>query len=42
MGTATMEKLNEGAVSGDLPAGFPILPSLATNAQVFDDVPHII
>ncbi|KAH9573986.1 hypothetical protein CY35_01G030700 [Sphagnum magellanicum] len=33
MGTATMEKLKEGAVSGDLPAGLPMLPSLATNAQ---------
>jgi hypothetical protein len=42
MGTATMEKLKEGAVSEDLPAGLPMLPSLATNAQVFDEVPHII
>jgi hypothetical protein len=37
-----MEKLKEGAVSEDLPAGFPMLPSLATNAQVFDDFPPII
>ncbi len=37
-----MEKLKEGAVSGDLPAGLPMLPSLATNLQVFDDVPPII
>jgi hypothetical protein len=28
-----MEKLKEGAVSEDLPAGLPMLPSLATNAQ---------
>jgi hypothetical protein len=28
-----MEKLKEGAVYEDLPAGFPMLPSLATNAQ---------